>query len=174
MTSKSKVVRRKKILVKEIKKRNEYWPEIGEDELWKTDNGGFVSIPRSMPLILLIIDDLSNGNPLSKTYLELHCRNWNNNSYVCIKNPQELAFASGLRGQRSLTTWKQRMRKLKELGFIKTKEGSSGEFNHILIINPYLVIKEHHRKKNIGIREDAYNALYERALDIGIKDLEDR
>ena len=44
------------------------------------------------------------------------------------------------------------MKKLKELGFILTKPGTSGEFQYVIILNPFPVIKniyENKRKMNV-------------------------
>ena len=64
------------------------------------------------------------------------------------------------------------MRTLAAFGFIETKPGPSGDLSYALILNPYLVIKRHHGNKHSGITEAAYNALQQRAIDIGADDLE--
>jgi hypothetical protein len=56
---------------------------------------------------------------------------------------------------------------LHELGFIDLKGGASGDASYALILNPYKVIQEHHDKKTPGMREDKYNALVARAIELG-------
>ena len=84
---------------------------------------------------------------------------------VTITNPRELAFESGYSGQRAEYTWVRRMRTLGELNFIDSRPGPSGEFNYILIWNPYKVVATY--RKQGAIQDAKYNALYARALEIG-------
>lgn len=44
--------------------------------------------------------------------------------------------------------------------------------SYALILNPYLVIRRLHDLKTPGLREDKYNALVERAGEIGAEDLD--
>jgi len=118
-----------------------------------------------------IIDSMSKGKPLSSTYLELWCRA-HDECLVTLTRQEELAFHAGFSGQRALTTWRDRVRTLAELGFIETKPGPSGDLSYALILNPYQIIKKHHSKTHSGITEAAYNALQQRAIDIGADDLE--
>ena len=146
------------------------WPG-SEPHLWhRHGNKGFTTIPKTMPIILGIMDDLSNGKPLSTTYLGLWCDTWDN-SMVNITKPQEMAHAAGFTGQRAVYTWMGRMKLLEELHFIAAKPGKSGTFNHILIWNPHKIIRWHHDRRTPGLVEANFNALLERALEIGAKDV---
>ena len=115
-----------------------------------------------------IMDSLSKGKPLSATYLTLWC--WvREASVVDIKSPTEFAFESGFTGQRADSTWKQRMRLLAELGFIKIEEGRYGPFSHVLIMNPHLAVKGLHDKGKI--QPVRFYALVARLEEIGEIDL---
>ena len=117
-----------------------------------------------------IMDDLAKGQPVSSTYLELWCRTFDEN-FVTLSKPRELAFHSGFDGQRAERTWRGRLNILAGLHFIGLKEGPSGPASYALIYNPYKVIQYHHEQKNTGLREDKYNALMERALEVGDESL---
>ena len=54
-------------------------------------NHGFATLPRALPLITLIQDKLSNGKPLSSTYLSLWFRG-NDDGFINIKNEKDLAI----------------------------------------------------------------------------------
>ena len=102
-------VRRKKIAQKQLKLRERLWPSLDEARLWlRTEKAGFTTIPRTMPLILQIMDALSKGKPVSSTYLEIWCRAYDD-CFVTLAKPVELAFYSGFTGQRALATWRSRM-----------------------------------------------------------------
>ena len=63
------------ILQRQLDARRKLWPELTDDMLWSMDKEGWVALPRLMPLILSIMDDLSGkGFPVSRTYLELWSR----------------------------------------------------------------------------------------------------
>ena len=120
--------------------------------------------------MLSIMDDLAKGQPVSGTYLELWCRTFDEN-FVTLSKPREIAFHSGFTGQRAERTWRGRLNILADLSFIRLSEGPSGPASYALILNPYKVIQYHHRQKTPGLRLDKFNALMERAADIGDESL---
>ncbi len=160
----------KAIVEKHLAQRELLWPGA-EPWLWhRKANKGFATIPKTMPLILQFMDDLSNGKPLSSTYLGLWCETWDN-SMVNVSKHQELAHAAGFTGQRAVYTWSGRMQLLHTLRFIDIKPGKSGQISHVLIWNPHRIIRLHHQQKTPGLVEANFNALLERALEIGAKDM---
>jgi hypothetical protein len=154
--------------------RAKLWPEVEfRAQLWhRKRNDGFITMPRTMPLIISIIEDLTKGAPAGLTYAELWCRSYDE-MYVSLSRSKELAFHSGFTGQRAERTWAEKIRKLAELGFIHVKEGQAGTLSHALILNPYLVIKRLHEAGHSGLSNEKYNALVERAIEIGAMDLDD-
>lgn len=172
MTEKQKRQRAKKMISRNLKLREQLWPDLIPEELWdRINRDGFTTMPRTMLQILHIMDGLApKGQPVSLSYLSLWCRVFDE-SFIKIQNPLELASESGFSGQRALTTWNSRMKHLVELGFIDAKEGPWGKYSFVLIINPYIVIK---KKFEAGeIPEPQYNALFVRAQDVGATDLEE-
>ena len=150
--------------------RTTLWPDVNDDQLWlRTKRVGFTTIPRTMSLVGRIIDQHSGkGFPLSSTYFALWCWVFDE-AFVEIRNPRELAFESGFSGPRGETTWRNRMRKLEEMGFISTKSGLAGDFQYILIFNPLKVIESLY----LDLPKDiAYNALLSRMTHIGADDLD--
>lgn len=130
---------------------------------------GFTTIPRTMALIGRIIDQLSGkGIPLASTYLALWCWVFDE-AFVEIRNPKELAYESGFNGARGEATWRTRMRRLEELGFIMTKPGLLGEFQYVLILNPIKVIETHY---SVVPKDLAYSALLSRLTQVGADDLD--
>ena len=157
--------------------RKSVFPNIDESRVWnvkdRSRTKGFTSLPRTMPLIGNIADRLAGkGKPVSNTYLELWCRA-NEQGFLILTKPVEISFASGFSGERGVTTWKQRVRRLEELGFISSKPGASGDLHYVQIWNPYLVIRDHHNTQTDGFSERHYHALLERHHEIGAIDLEE-
>lgn len=158
------------ITKKQLAMRGSLWPGV-ESHLWhRTANKGFTTIPKTMPMILKIMDEMTKGAPVSSTYLTLWCNTWDN-SYVTLSKAADLAYASGFGGQRGEHTWTTRVKKLNELRFIDIKPGKSGPMSNVIIWNPHLVLRWHHQEKTPGLMEASYNALLEWALDIGAKDM---
>jgi hypothetical protein len=160
----------KAIVAKQLAQREALWPGMAPWLWHRSAHKGFATIPKTMPLVLRIMDDLSNGKPLSSTYLALWCDTWDN-SMVNLQRPQEMAHAAGFTGQRAVYTWRTRMMLLKNLHFIDIKPGKLGDISHVLIYNPHHIIRYHHHQKTAGLVEGTYNALLERALDIGANDM---
>ena len=87
---------------------------------------------------------------------------------LVIDNPGTLAFEAGFTGERALSTWKDRMRSLVDLGFIDAKEGPAGPFHYVLLFNPHKVVWDLKGR----IQESTFRQLQTRAIDIGAKDME--
>ena len=154
-----------------VELRTKLWPEVKEEDLWpRKKQIGFVMIPRTMPLILRIMDCMAKGKPISRTYLDLWCRA-RNECLVKLEKHTQMAFYSGYSGQRAVQSWQGRLRNLEKLGFISLKPGSNGPFSFALIMNPHTVIKRHHKDLTPGLRKDLYNALMERGAEVKAKDL---
>jgi hypothetical protein len=157
---------------KRIALRNKLWPDLDEKALWLRKNRvGFTTIPRTMNLIGRIMDQLSGkGFPLFSSYLSLWCRVYDE-GIVEIRSDRELAFEAGFNGTRGEATWRARMRKLQDLGFIEIRAGLSSEFQYVLLLNPILVIASTYEKD--GLPHDiAYTALMARLIEVGADDLD--
>jgi hypothetical protein len=160
------------IVAKQLQQRELMWPG-SEPWLWhRKTNKGFATIPKTMPIILQIMDGLSNGKPVSSTYLGLWCETWDN-SMVNTSKQQEMAHAAGFTGQRATYTWGARMHLLHKLAFINIKAGNSGPISHVLILNPHRIIRWHQAQKTPGLVEANFNSLLSRALEIGANDMMD-
>ncbi len=118
-----------------------------------------------------IMDAMSKGKPVSTTYLDLWCRAYDE-CFVTLNKHREMAFHSGYSGERAEQTWSSRISILAKLKFIDVKKGPSGPLSYALILNPYQVIQHHHGKNTPGMREDHYNALLQRSIEIGADDFD--
>jgi hypothetical protein len=155
-----------------IAMRKHLWPEVTDAQLWLLDDKkkkGFSSIPRTMPILMNIIGDASKqvsakSVPAGRTYLVLWCRVFGE-GIVKIENEMVAASEAGYTGERSISTWREHIRVLKELGFIDYKLGAAGPMQFILMLNPYRVAKALRAKQ--WIQEGHYTALLQRALEIG-------
>lgn len=153
--------------------RDNFFPEVTQEWLWlRKRNDGYATIPRTLAIVMAIIDSLSKNKPCGLTYFVLWCRAWDD-PMLTIENPAVFAAEAGFSGERAIVTWRQRMKTLKDLGFIACKPGATGEFHYVLILNPHLVIWKHNQGKKGAIAESLIMRLYERGQEIGAKDIVD-
>lgn len=114
-------------------------------------NVGFATFPRWLPIVNRIMDKLSQGKPISSTYLSLWFR-VNDEGFIHIKDEKQMAIESGFDSDRNVSTWKTRMRELEKFGFIISRKGIKSEFEYVLIVHPSNAINE---LENTGIYKDA-------------------
>jgi len=86
-TTKATKKRASKMSARTIKLREQLWPTLDETLLWdRTTAKGFCTLPRTMPHIFEIINDLGGkGTPLSRVYFSLWCRGFDE-SLIEIKS----------------------------------------------------------------------------------------
>ncbi len=166
MNVKQLIAKRSKMQARDLKLREEFWAEIPEEDLWhRKRQTGWITIPRTMPIIISIIDALTKNASAGNTYFCLWCRGFDE-QVIDIANPADLAAESGFSGERAVYTWRQRMKSLKALGFIDSRAGSH-DYQFVLLLNPHKVIRRMKRE----IPENLYTQLFKRALDVGAKDM---
>lgn len=159
------------ILERQLEARAKLWPELKAEELWTIDSEGWAPLPRLMPLMMSIMDDMSGkGFPVSRTYLELWSR-LREERFLTLNRPEEMAFHAGFEGQRALRTWKDRVQRLHDLGFIELKDGPLGDLSYAVFYNPYYVIKRAHLNEKVQDRK--WQALIIRANELSIFDPDD-
>ena len=166
------VAKTRTILARQLEARAKIWPDVFNHMLWdRTERDGFATVPRAMPLIMNIMDDLAGkGFPVGQTYIEMWCRLYDE-LFLTLNRPEEMAFYAGFTGQRAVRTWKDRVKRLAELGFIDLKSGPLGDMSYAVFFNPYHIIKRAYLRKLVA--EDKYRALVIRANEIGAFDLDD-
>lgn len=78
-----------------------------------------------------------------------------------------MALESGFTGQRAENTWRERMKRLEELGFIRSTEGATGDFHYVLLLNPYIAVKKLFENEKYDVPTVLYNTLIDRVDEIG-------
>lgn len=141
------------------------FPDYPEELLWRRSrNHGFATIPRSLPLAMQAIDAQSKGQPAGHVLLCLWIRA-PDHPLLTIDAPAAFATEAGFEGERAVDTWRRRMRTLRDLGFIETKEGSTGDFHYVLLMNPNIGIE---KLKRAGKAQTSfYGRFRDRLIDIG-------
>lgn len=142
-----------------------HFPDVPETLLWRRkSNDGFTTVPRPLPIAMQAIDETSKGAPAGHSLFCLWARA-PDNPLVIVENPATFAAETGFTGERAVDTWRKRMRTLRDLSFIRTKPGPSGEFHFILLLNPNIAM-ELMRKKGL-VQDGLYGRFLERVADVG-------
>ena len=142
-----------------------HFPGASEVWLWhRKRNDGFITIPRTLPIVMQAIDAQSKGTPAGHTLFCLWARS-PDHPVLSIDNTSTFAAEAGFVGERAVDTWRRRMRKLRELNFIQAKPGASGEFHYVLLLNPNAVMEW---MRSVGrVQDELYSRFIERATDVG-------
>ena len=144
------------------------FPTVAEETLWvRTTKKGFTTIPRAMPMVMVMMDELSPKKPVSGAYLSLWCRAWDDPLVSIGSRMLEVALEAGFTGQRAVNSLTSRLAVLERLHFVKFAPGAGGDYSFGLIFNPYLVLKSHRQK----LSKSNWNALLSRLNEIGADDL---
>lgn len=148
-----------------------HFPAFPTAKLWRRKtNDGFTTLPRTLPIVLQAIDDQSKGQPAGHTLFCLWARS-PDHPLITIENPATFAAEAGFKGERAVDTWRRRMKFLRSLGFIAAKEGPSGEFHYVLLINPNVAMKLLFQSKKV--QDLLYGRFQDRLIEVGgFRDLE--
>lgn len=144
-----------------------HFPGVPGAWLWhRKTNDGYISVPRTLPIVMQAIDAQSKGQPAGHTYFCLWARS-PDHCVLAIENPATFAAEAGFTGERAVDTWRRRMKQLRDLNFIKTTNGASGEFHYVLLLNPNAVV-EWMRVSGL-VQKDLYSRFLERLTDVGAR-----
>src|SRR5208283_4181599 len=127
--------------------RVQLFPHVSDDKIWERANRtGFATIPRALPQIMVLMDELSPNKPISRAYLSLWCRAWDDPLVSIGSKLLEIAVEAGFTGQRAQNSLCARLPILRDLGFVQFASGHGGQYSFALILNPYLVLKKHRKR----------------------------
>lgn len=145
-----------------------HWPN---EKPFTTLAKGFFQPPRTLPYLLALLSHKKisgNTDPVS-TYVELLARHMDS-GIVEVQSEADHAFAAGHTGERALRTWRERIRQLEEIGFIKTKAAGNSAYRYIFLVDPATAVAKLEAKGLVP--EEWKSAYYARALDCGEISLE--
>jgi hypothetical protein len=149
-----------------LKLRGELFKGSSEDDIWIRANFiGFTSVPRTMPLVLRIIDGL-DAKKAARVYFDLWCRAFDD-FFIDVRDEHECAYSSGYSGQRAIRSWRERVEVLVSAGFVRATKTKLGRYRHVLILDPHKVIEKLNNEERID--EDDWLALEEHLIAIGAK-----
>jgi hypothetical protein len=143
--------------------RDLVFPNSAQDIYDRKVHNGFSSIPRTLGLMLTLIEHLApKGKNPSRVYSELWFRTFDD-KLVEVKDEEEFAYASGL----SVRRWRERIDVLEDLGFIRVAANGNRRYGYILLRNPNNVVLEMKHKPDSLIPREWWTAYTKRCVEIG-------
>jgi hypothetical protein len=142
-----------------------HFPNFSPAWLWhRKTNDGFTTVPRTLPIAMQAADVQSKGQPPGHTLFCLWARS-PDNPVIIIENPATFAAEAGFIGERAVDTWRKRMKRLRELWFIQTKKGASGEFHYVLLVNPNAAVEW--MRGQGWVQDELYGRFIDRISEVG-------
>lgn len=164
-TQKQSGTRRLKMSERAQQQLDLHFPNFAPQWLWqRKTNDGFTTVPRTLPIAMQVIDDQSKGQPAGHTLFGLWARA-PDHPLVSIENPATFAAEAGFSGERAVDTWRRRMKRLRELCFIMTKPGPSGDLHYVLLLNPNVAVE--FMRTNGQVQDGLYGRFLDRLIEVG-------
>jgi hypothetical protein len=163
--SKQSQTRRLKMAERAQQQLDLHFPEVPATLLWRRkSNDGFTTVPRTLPIAMQAINDTSKGAPAGHSLFCLWARA-PDNPLIMVEAPATFAAETGFTGERAVDTWRKRMKTLRDLEFIRTKPGPSGEFHFILLLNPNIAVERMRERKLV--QDGLYGRFRDRVAEVG-------
>ncbi|WP_426320477.1 hypothetical protein [Pseudoduganella sp. R-43] len=142
-----------------------HFPNMPAAWVWRRKtNDGYTTVPRTLPIAMQAIDAQTKGQPAGHTLFCLWARS-PDHPLITIENPATFASEAGFVGERAVDTWRRRMKQLRELWFIQTKSGPTGEFHYVLLLNPNAAMEW---MRTAGKMQDGlYARFIDRVIEVG-------
>lgn len=161
-----KTARKRAAVDRREKTRNALWPEAAGLVWDRKKEKGFCTIPRTLPLIMTLIDELAKGKSAAQVYCELWTRAFDE-GLVEVLDEEAMAFGAGyVTPGRGVRTWRERIDILEDYGFIEVKPNGSRKYGFVLLRHPHQVIRELRDTKLLP-NENWWGAFIKRAAEIG-------
>jgi hypothetical protein len=112
----------------------------------------------------VLVNELTPKGDPSGVYVELWARAFDE-GLVTINDESEHTYCAGYRGTRAVRTWRERILRLAELGFIEYKPNGNREVGHILLLNPLGVCSLLYKQGKVP--EEWWSMFAKRVSEIG-------
>ncbi|MCW5713131.1 MAG: hypothetical protein KIT43_01265 [Bauldia sp.] len=151
-----------------LNQRKLLWPELDPELVWdRSTFTGFTTVPRTLSLILRIVDGL-DAKKAGRVYFDLWCRAFDD-FVIEVRDEFELAFSAGYEGQRAVRSWRERIAVLTDAGFVKTYRAPHGAPRMIVVLDPHPVVAERNRRGLVAAED--WLALQSLLVSIGSRPL---
>ena len=153
-----------------LARRNSIWDDAEPHIYNRKEESGFITIPRTLPLVCTLLKILGEKNDPSRVYFELWCRQ-RDDGFVEIDDGDEVAAAAGFyRGStRRVRSLREALDQLEKLGFIRISGKGPRKYAFILILHPHDVVQRIKHEHPDWIPDWWWSLFSLRVQDIGAK-----
>lgn len=146
------------------KLRKELWPDVTDEMIWnRAIFKGFTTVPRTMPIIMSIIDTLSKTSS-GNVYFSIWCKAFDD-FIVEVRDEYDMAFSCGYIGHRAIRSFRERVDVLEKNGFVKTSRSPVGSYRYIVVLDPHKTISKLYGHS--AVKKEYYDALQQTLITIG-------
>ena len=146
------------------------------DSLWKGANGrvwsrteedGFSTIPRTLPLIGTLIRLLTKDLDASRAYIDLWGRVYDE-GFVDVLDEEEFAASCGYATSgRNVRTWRERIEALVALGLVEVRPKGTRKFGYLLLVHPHDAVQRLRKTRKNEIPDWWWSLFSKRVAEIG-------
>jgi hypothetical protein len=129
---------------------------------------GWFKAPRALPFVMQLLreKELVGTTSCDQVYLELLARD-PGEGFIEAVDEQDHAFMAGYSTNRAVRTWRERMIKLKELGFIQVAPKMNRDFAYILLVDPQKAIAKLETKQWSEATKKLMAGFHQRRREVG-------
>jgi len=149
-------------------RRDVHWPDA-EDVVFDRRGGGWVQMPRTVPMIAALLDTAPFGGkqPPGSLYVALWGSEFGD-GMVEINDPAMLALESGYTARRGERNVAERIRVLAGLGFLRAASVGLREFGVVLLLDPHQVLMRIRKDDPSRIADTWWHAFVAKCASVGI------
>jgi hypothetical protein len=147
-------------------KRDALWPDAS-GVVFSPASGGWTQMPRTIPMIASLIDELCGRDKAGRLYITLWAYEFGD-GFVEVPDPALLALEAGYVTNRAERSFHERMGILRKLGLLRTAPLGLREFGFLLLLDPHHVIAKMHYKKPGSVPSHWWTAFVARCSAVGI------
>jgi hypothetical protein len=156
----------KKISIRRRAKRDGLWPDA-EDVVFSPIGGGWVQMPRTIPMLASLIDMLAGRENAGRLYIVLWAYEYGD-GFVEVPDPAQLALEAGYMNKRAERTFAERVSLLEKLGCIRTAKLGLREHGFILLLNPHNFASKLRKNRPRDVPDSWWSAFQARCTNIGV------
>lgn len=146
------------------KLRKELWPDVTDEMIWnRATFKGFTTVPRTMPIIMSIINTLSKTSA-GNVYFGIWCKAFDD-FIIEVRDEYDMAFSCGYSGSRAIRSWRERVDVLEKNGFVRSSRSPVGSYRYILVLDPHKAIAKLYGHS--AVEKEYYAALQQTLITIG-------
>ena len=146
-----------------------HWPDYRSVTYYHKNEKGFCTIPRTLPMIASLIQQISTVGDSSKVYIELWSRMFDPAGFVEITDEEQCANACGYMSStsRAIRSWRERIDELERLGFIRVAGWGTRKRAYILLLHPHQAVQQLRQSGFVTIPEPWWQLFKMRLAAIG-------